>query len=382
MGISLAFIACWLFISRPSRRGFTVKTARLPQAVTRPLITGAAVAVALTSLPLAVTPATAAPAHPSHQSSAPAEEFDLQSHRGGRAEWTESSLAAFANSLEVGVTTLELDTKVTEDDVVMVWHDDTIQAEKCQDTGAAFEGDPEYPYVGDRIRDLTYDQVQTLDCGYQQLPDYPLQDVIEGNKLATLEEVFDLVRDYDAEKIRWNIETKVEDPEDVEHREVLVSEVVETIDEHGWPKRTQLQSFDWDALDQAAELDPRLELVALATAENPEGAGTTPQDVADRGYPVWSPSYDLLTEENIAEAHELGLKVVPWTVNNRVEMEQLMDWGVDGIITDYPSVLRDVMDDRGMDLPEQYEADSDDDHGRGGEKRADHGHQAPAGTGR
>ena len=123
---------------------------------------GAVLAVSAASVPAAVAaPAPAA----GEQRASQAEDFDLQSHRGGRAEWTESSLTAFSRSLELGVTTLELDTHLTEDDVVMVWHDDTIQPEKCQDTGPATPNDPDYPSVGDRFRDLTYAQIQTLDCG-------------------------------------------------------------------------------------------------------------------------------------------------------------------------------------------------------------------------
>src|SRR6476646_5851905 len=80
--------------------------------------------------------------------------FDLQAHRGGRGEWTEESLAAFASSLKLGVSTLELDTHLTTDGKVIVWHDDTMQANKCVDTAPATPGDPEYPYVGDRVAGL------------------------------------------------------------------------------------------------------------------------------------------------------------------------------------------------------------------------------------
>jgi glycerophosphoryl diester phosphodiesterase len=99
--------------------------------------------------------------------------FDLQSHRGGRGEWTEESLAAFANSLALGVTTLELDTHLTEDGKVIVWHDDTIQAAKCADTAPVTAGDPEFPYVGDRVAELSLAQVRTLNCGFVQLTGYP-----------------------------------------------------------------------------------------------------------------------------------------------------------------------------------------------------------------
>jgi glycerophosphoryl diester phosphodiesterase len=57
----------------------------------------------------------------------------------------------------------------------------------------------------------------------------------------------------------------------------------------------------------------------------------------------------------IAEAHELGLPVIPWTVNTTSDMERLMDLGVDGIITDHPTRLRTLMEGRGVKLPRAYE---------------------------
>lgn len=341
----------------------------------RTVALGAVLTLAASSAPAAV----AAPAPANTASASQAEDFDLQSHRGGRAEWTESSLTAFSRSLELGVTTLELDTHLTEDDVVMVWHDDTIQAEKCQDTGPATPNDPDYPYVGDRFRELTYAQIQTLDCGYQQLPGYPVQDNIEGNRIATLEEIFALAVQHGAEDgIRWNIETKVEDPTDAPEREALVDGVMATIQEHGWPERTTLQSFDWAALDQVREIDSEMTLVALAEAENPVDAGMDPQDAAERGYDVWSPRHTLLTEQNIAEAHELGLTVTPWTVNNRADMERLIHWGVDGLITDYPSTLRDVMADRDWALPQAYPLVEQPEFGKGAQTRAEREHTGAA----
>src|SRR6516164_11033139 len=89
--------------------------------------------------------------------------FDLQAHRGGRGETTEESLRAFAKALELGVSTLELDIVITKDGQPMVWHDPTIEAEKCADTGPAFVGDPQYPYVGKLVHDLTLAQIRTLD---------------------------------------------------------------------------------------------------------------------------------------------------------------------------------------------------------------------------
>ena len=299
--------------------------------------------------------------------------FDLQSHRGGRGEWTEESLAAFSNSLKLGVTTLELDTHLTADGKVIVWHDDTIQADKCLDTAPATPGDAAFPYVDDRVAELSLAQIKTLDCGFTQLLGYPEQDVIEGNRIAELKDVFQLVRDADAGKVRFNIETKVESSQiGGEGMVALTKAVVAEIQASGMADRITVQSFDWSSLNLTKEIAPELPLVALSSGDTwlavgQPGAspnlggididtygGSLAKAAAAQGYDVISPAFRSVTPGMIAEAHELGLPVIPWTVNTTADMQRLMDLGVDGIITDYPTRLRTVMDERGLKLPKAY----------------------------
>lgn len=300
--------------------------------------------------------------------------FDLQAHRGGRGEWTEESLAAFANSLELGVTTLELDAHLTADEKVIVWHDDVMTATKCADTVPAFEGDVEYPYAGDRVRELSLAQIQTMDCGYQQLSGYPEQENIVGNRVAELSDVYDLAKEYKAKKVRFNVETKVETPgpEGAVEMAALTRGVLAEIVSSGLQSRTSVQSFDWASLNLVKELEPDLELVALSSGDAWLGIGEpgiTPNlggiDIDDYGgslafaaaklgYDAISPIYSSVTPRMISEAHQRGLLVVPWTVNTAADMNRLMDAGVDGIITDYPTRLRSIMDNRDQKLPKQY----------------------------
>ncbi|WP_457972384.1 glycerophosphodiester phosphodiesterase family protein [Arthrobacter sp. D1-17] len=350
----------------------------------RKVLTTAAAAALLTAL---ASPAVAAPtaeagdASSSNAAASPAAiktnerngSFDLQSHRGGRGEWTEESLAAFAKSLELGVSTLELDTHLTEDGKVIVWHDDTIQGAKCMDTAPAAPADAEFPYVGDRVAELSLAQIKTLNCGYTQLAGYPEQDVIEGNRIAELREVFELVRDYDAKKVRFNVETKVETGQvGGEGSVALTKAVITEIYTAGMSGRTTLQSFDWSTLNLTQKIAPQLPLVALSSGDawmQVGQPGASPNlggiDIDDydgslakaakaQGYDVISPAFRSVTPQMIAEAHEFGLPVIPWTVNTTEDMARLMDLGVDGIITDYPTRLRALMDERGLKLPKPY----------------------------
>ena len=316
--------------------------------------------------------------------------LDLQAHRGGLGLITESTLQAFANALELGVTTLELDTQVTRDGYVVVTHDRQVLAHRCLDTAPATTNDANFPYVGKYIKDLTLAQVRTLDCGSQRADAHAQQTTVPGANIVLLSEVFDLVKRHRAHDVMLNIETKVEAgaPHETAPREQFVQAVVAQIQQHNMQDQVTLQSFDWGALMLAKQLAPELPLVALSNAQSflqcgePGASPWTggidmddfdcnlPAAAASFGASAISPVHGLpqsagindagysafTTREMVEQAHALGLKVIPWTINDQPTMAQLMDIGVDGIITDYPNRLREVMLERDMALPVAFTA--------------------------
>ena len=164
--------------------------------------------------------------------------FDLQAHRGGLGLVSESTLASFANGLETGVTTLELDTQVTKDGKVVVTHDRKISDKKCKDTAPVTAGDPDFPYVGKYIVNLTLAQIKTLDCGSLRLSDRPTQRLVPGITMPQLSDVFALVKAYRASDVMLNIETKVEAgaPSETAPREIFVKTVLAEIANAGMEK--------------------------------------------------------------------------------------------------------------------------------------------------
>jgi glycerophosphoryl diester phosphodiesterase len=265
----------------------------------------------------------------------------------------------------------------------VVTHDRRVSAAKCRDTAPVTAGDPEFPYVGDYLRNLTLEQVWTLDCGLP-LADHPGQQVVAGARMPLLSEVFALVDCFRARRVRFNIETKVEAgaPEETAPREQFVQVVAREIREAGVRNRVSIQSFDWGALMRMREVEPRLPLVALTNGDflqvGQEGASPwlggididdfggslvaaaasfgadaispvhgTPQNgkVTDPGYVPYT------TPALVEEAHAAGLEVIPWTVDDPATMASLMDAGVDGLITNYPDRLRALMAERGLKLP-------------------------------
>ena len=324
--------------------------------------------------------AMAAAFQPAPLAAAQPGEFDLQSHRGGRGETTEESLRAFAKSIELGVSTLELDIVITRDGQPLVWHDPTIEPSKCADTAPAFPGDPQYPYVGKLVRELTLEQIRTLGCG-KLLPAYPDAEVIADNTIATLPEVFALADSYRA-GVRYNIETKVEaeNPEMSAPPQEFVDIILAAVRAAGKVDKVEIQSFDWRTLPMVGQAEPTIPLVALwddttwvrdspwtagvdpATNDDPiTGAMRVGADILSPGYSVpygltpADPDFRLVADRAFVErAHALGLKVIPWTINDAGAMRAQIEAGADGIITDYPTRLRAVMAELGMPLPPAY----------------------------
>lgn len=308
---------------------------------------------------------------------------DLQAHRGGLGLTTESTLDGFAAAMRLGVTTLELDTQVTKDRKVVITHDRKVDAKKCTDTAPATPGDPQFPYVGKFVRNLTYAQVKTMNCGYEKVN--ATQRVVTGARIPELQELFELVRSRRS-PVRMNIETKVEAaaPSETAPRSEFVETVAEEIRRSGLARQVTIQSFDWNALREIGPLLAGVGLIALTNGEHflqTGRAGASPWlglDVDAYGgdwvraakstipgltaiSPVQGDPQDggvgdsdfvrFTTPQLIRHAHDLGLTVIPWTVNDPATMRVLLNGGVDGLITDYPDRARAVFREIGIALP-------------------------------
>jgi glycerophosphoryl diester phosphodiesterase len=313
--------------------------------------------------------------------------FDLQAHRGGAGLVSESTLAAFANAIELGVSTLELDTQITKDGYAVVTHDRKTTGRKCRDTGPAFAGDPLYPYIDRYIKDLTLAEVRTLDCGSQRLTEFPDQQTVPGARIPLLSEVLGLVNCYRAKQVWLNVETKVEAgaPEQTAPREQFVQVVAREVRAAHLLDRVTIQSFDWGALMRMRQVEPRLPLVALdngdflqvgqpgaspwlggididdfggspvAAAASFGASALSPVHGNPQGGKLGDPDYvPYTTPEMVRQAHEADMLVIPWTTDDPATMASLMDAGIDGLITNYPNRLRALMAQRGLKLPKAY----------------------------
>ena len=302
----------------------------------------------------------------------PALAFDLQGHRGARGLAPENTLPAFQHALALAVATLELDVGVTADGTVVIAHDPYLNPAITRDAaGHWLPGNR-----GPLLKWLTLAQLQTYYVGRIN-PATPYgstfatQQPQDGTRVPTLAALFALVRQRGADSVRFNIETKISPlaPDDTVNPEVMANALLNVVREAGMLSRVSIQSFDWRTLQIVQGTEPSVPTVYLTiqTANNDNVRdpawtagfrlgehGSVPKLVRAAGGSVWSPNGGALTQALVQEARALGLKVIPWTINIPTDMQRLLDWGVDGIITDYPDRLRAVLQQRGLPLPRAF----------------------------
>ena len=294
--------------------------------------------------------------------------FDVQGHRGARGLAPENTLVGFEHALAIGVTTLELDVVLSADGVPVVSHDTAPNPDITRDASGQWLKARGTPFHQLPLTDIGALDVGRINPGSRYARDFSTQVPSDGQRIPTLADVFRRVNALRADHVRFNIELKLNPtrPDESPAPGDFVKAVLSVLEQYRMSARVTLQSFDWRVLqavrEQAPEL-PRSYLSAQLERYNTLGSGEwtaglrladfadAPSMVAAAGGKLWSPNFRDLSQPLLVRARELGLKVIPWTVNELPDMGRLIDWGVDGIITDYPDRLRSVMQQRGMALP-------------------------------
>jgi glycerophosphoryl diester phosphodiesterase len=270
-------------------------------------------------------------------------DFDIEGHRGCRGLMPENTIPAMMKALELGVTTLEMDAVITKDKQVILSHEPFFNHEIT--TG------PDGKYVTEEdernlnIYRMTYAQTQTYDVGLKPHPRFPNQRRLKATK-PLLREVIDNVEAYHKLKggpgVFYNIETKSNPATDNKYHpspDEYVNTLMKVVHGAGITDRVIIQSFDFRTLQVMHKRYPTVKTAALIEdydkrplEEHLRTLGFMPT--------IYSPAYSLVTKELIEKCHERHIRVIPWTVNDKAAIEQLKGVGVDGIITDYPDLLK------------------------------------------
>lgn len=270
-----------------------------------------------------------------------AQPFDWQGHRGCRGLLPENTIPAFLKALEFPeVTTLELDLAVSKDGELIVSHEPWMNESICTKPGGLPVTKSEAMNL--KIMAMTYEEIKQFDCGIRGNSRFPEQQPMAVHK-PSLEDVVMEVRQNCSMRLKempsWNIEIKSHPMGDgifTPKVDDFVKLVVAEISRLGIGQKTCVQSFDLRALKELKAIAPEQTMAFLV--ENKEGVE---QNLEKLGFKpnIYSPDYKLLRKKDIKSLHAMGIKVVPWTVNNTRQMKKLLRWGVDGIITDYPNLI-------------------------------------------
>ncbi len=308
--------------------------------------------------------------------------FDLEAHRGGRDVRPENTLYSYAYAIELGATSIECDMQLTKDGQIVMSHNPILNSDITRDENGNYIENNKYD-----IRLMTVDELKKFDVGVMD-PNcgeyYDLHGKTQFTydaKIPTLEELMQLIQSYGDKNIVLNIETKsYPDPASAGYKnnadpKKFVEVFNNIVKKYDMEDRVVLQSFDWQTLIEMKKLNSNISTSALWQEQPSWGRDSESLrryekkkspwlgglDIKDyQGNPVKaahaigadiiSPYYTEISKQDVDEAHSLGMKVVPWTVNNEKDMNMLLDMGVDGIISDKPWLLKQVLEKRNIKL--------------------------------
>ena len=250
-------------------------------------------------------------------------------HRGASGHAPEHTIASYALANEMNGDYLEIDLQMTEDGELIAMHDSEVD----RTTGG--EG---------AVAELTSEDIDLLDAGEWFNEEHPdlAEPVFSEAKVPTLREIFETF----GKESNYYIETKIP-----EESPGMVEELADVLEEYGMldddmeEGQIIIQSFSEASLREMHELEPSLPLIQLLSYDKKADiTGEELDNINEYAIGIGA-NYKHISKEYVQKVRDAGLLVHPYTVNEKEDMERLIDWGVTGMFTNYPDRLNDVLDD-------------------------------------
>jgi len=298
----------------------------------------------------------------------------IHGHRGARGLAPENTLAGFACALKVGVDVLELDLRMSADGKIVIHHDRKLNPDLTRIKAGTWLTPPTKP-----LDHYTFEALQQFDMGHARpessiLKRFPCQTAWDGQTIPDLAMLRDRVAPALDDGLLLNLEIKSDPlkPEQGPTPTDWATTLVDELNTLGLIDQCWVQSFDWRVLRQIHALTDQLPtgfltsaqpdfdtITAHANSASPwldgydpaQFSHNLPQAIAAAGGHYWGPFFQDLTRSRVAEAQSLGLEVHTWTVNEITHIETMVDYAVNGIISDYPDRVRTVLAKRQYVLP-------------------------------
>jgi len=268
--------------------------------------------------------------------------FDKEGHRGCTGLMPENTIPAYLKAIDLGVTTLEMDAVITKDSQVVMSHEPFFNHEITTKPDGSYVTEAEEKSLN--IYQMTYEEVKTYDVGMKPNPRFPQQQKLHAVK-PLLTVVIDSVKTYAAKNnkqpLQYNIETKCTPATDnIYHPtpDKFVELLMTIIKEKKIEDKVIIQSFDIRSLQYLHQHYLAIKTALLIEETDKK---TFALQLKDLGFipTIYSPAYQLVTALLVKQCHDTGIKLIPWTVDDKQEIDRLKNLGADGIITDYPNLF-------------------------------------------
>ncbi len=270
--------------------------------------------------------------------------FDIQGHRGCRGLMPENTIPSMYKAIDLGVTTLEMDVAITVDNKVILSHEPWMGKEiTTKPDGSFVTSTAEAMQLN--IYKMNYEEIKKYDVGMKPHPRFPKQQKFRAIK-PLLSDLVDSIEIYLSKKhlpkVQYNIEVKSLPAGDNKYHpspDVFVDLIMSVVNEKKVENRVIIQSFDIRSLIYLHEKYPSIKTALLI--EDSEMKDFEGQLKALGFIPnVYSPNHTLVDDDLIKQCHIKGMKIIPWTVNDKKQIKKLRKMGVDGIITDFPDLFK------------------------------------------
>ena len=271
--------------------------------------------------------------------------FDLQGHRGSRGLMPENTIPAMFKAIDLGVATLEMDVVFTKDNVAILSHEPFFNHEISTKPDGNSVEESEEKFLN--IYKMTFAQTQKYDVGIKAHDRFPKQQKMSVTKpsLSTLiDSVENFITVTNRSKIFYNIETKTKPETDKLFHPApaaFVDMLMKVIKQKKIEERVTIQSFDRRTLQYLHKKYPTIKTALLIEATD---KNSFRKQLKDLGFipTIYSPESALVNQNLITECHKRNIQIIPWTVNDKKEMNKFKKMGVDGIISDYPDLYSSI----------------------------------------
>jgi len=288
----------------------------------------------------------------------------IYGHRGARGEIVENSIEGFEHTFALGIKAIEFDVLISKDKIPVLYHDFHLDPSMTKDGVGNWLKDPEFKIFDKSYDELSRYNIVSFDPESKYGKRFKKQKPVTNVKIPKLSDLFELASKENNKDVFLNLEIKstpirsgvTPRPSDT------VSLVLKDIDKYNLENRIVISSFDWRILFELKKQNPKILRSFLTLQQDLSSKKKTiyedslwlgkkfpsedlfllPKIIKSLEGHVWSVFYRDVTKQNIDLAHDLGLAVIVWTVNRESDIVRMIEYGVDGIITDYPKKTQEI----------------------------------------